>query len=81
MIRLLCAGHIEFVQAAFALDTKESQLLFIADLVNRTRRVMITDAQITLLPQRVIRQVVPLEVSMHVAIGPVGNYVYFPAVL
>lgn len=48
------------MNSTFTLDTEEAQLLFFADLVYRTRRVVIADADVAMLPQRVVGQTVML---------------------
>ncbi len=67
------------MQATLSFDSEKAKLLFFADLVNRARRVVVADADVTVLPQRVVGQIVPREITMHVPITPVCNRMNFPA--
>src|SRR4051812_44045549 len=61
------------VNAALALESGEAQLFGALDLVQRLGRVPVTDGHVSLVPQRVIRQPVRLQVQIHIAIGPVED--------
>ena len=67
------------MNSTFTLDTEEAQLLFLTDLVYRTRCVVIADADVTMLPQRVIGQIVLREIAMHICVTPVGDRMNLPA--
>ena len=63
------------MQAALALETEEPRLLFRHVGRKRARRVHVTDGDIPLFPERVIRQVVLRQVLENLAIGPIDDRV------
>src|SRR5690606_30012016 len=71
--------EVDLVDPALALQAEEAGLLDRVDLVDRPRAVHVADGEIALLPQRVIRQPVLLQVEVHVAIAPVRDRVHLPA--
>src|SRR5690606_18566689 len=72
-------GEIDLVDPALALQTEEARLLDRVDLVNRLRAVHVADRQISPLPQRVIRQLMLLQIEVHVPVAPVGDRMHLPA--
>ena len=61
------------MQAALALQTEEAQLLDVSHLGQRACRVPVADRQVALFPQRVIGEVVRLQILADVAVGPVED--------
>src|SRR5687767_508590 len=72
-------AEVDFVNAALALQAVEARLLECCDFVQRFRAVMIAHRDVAFLPERVIGQTVLREITMHVAVGPFGDRVHFPA--
>ncbi len=67
------------MQATLSFDSEKAKLLFFADLVNRARGVVVANADVTVLPQRVVGQIVLCKVTMHVPITPVRDRMNLPA--
>ena len=62
-----------FVQSALAFQTEETGLFFRHARFPLCGGLHITDRQVTLFPQWVIRQIMFLEVIEHIFVGPVDH--------
>ena len=67
------------MQSALALQAEEARFFRIVDSVNRFGGVHIADRDIAFFPERVIGQVVLLEIAVDIAVGPVGDRMDFPS--
>src|SRR5207342_3902706 len=67
------------VQAAFALESEEPRVLLAHPGFQPSCRMHVADRDIAFVPQRVIGQVVPLQVAPHVAVAPVCQRMQLPA--
>src|SRR5690606_10818955 len=67
------------VQPALAFEAEETGVLLAHARLPATGGVGVADGDIALLPQRVVGQVMLLEIAPHVAVVPVGDRVDLPA--
>src|SRR4249919_465352 len=67
------------VQAAFALESEESRVLLAHPGFQPPCRMHVADRDIAFVPQRVIWEVVPLQVVPYIAVAPVRQRMQLPA--
>ena len=63
------------MQPAFAALSKEPRIFFAHAVLQLACRVRVSHTYISLFPQRVIREIVYLEIHMDVAVGPIYDRV------
>ena len=67
------------MDAALAFEPGEAQFIRGLHLVQRLGGMPVADGHVTLVPQRVVRKPVRLEIQVHVAIGPVEDGMHLEA--
>ena len=72
-------AEVHIVQSAFSLQPEEACLVIACYIGQRVRRVRVADRDIALFPERVVRQIVFLQISIDVPVVPVGNRVDLPS--
>src|SRR5688572_4117097 len=67
------------MQPALTLQAEKTRVLLVHSGLQRSRGVDVADRHVTLVPERVVGQVVLLQVLPDFAIAPVGNRMQLPA--